>query len=132
MNKRMRQAYGTQRHLPYARGVPLLPVRTTQDIEENRMTTLEKRSEQMIQALVAQKTVLGLAEAIAIAITLLKDKEGRYIGTGFSHDIVGNTQYCTQIAQRLAEPLGVGLNRVLENSIIVTRSGDKDGNEKKL
>jgi|GEM_PF-6273657 len=27
---------------------------------------------------------------------------------------------------------GVELNRVLENSIIVTRSGDKDGNEKKL
>lgn len=65
------------------------------------MNILKKLSDDSIRYLVAQNTTRDWAEAIAIAISNLKDKEGKLLRVRLSNDIEEHFEFCTQIAKQL-------------------------------
>jgi hypothetical protein len=50
---------------------------------------------------VEQNTVAGLAEAIAICISNLRDKDGKYLCIRLSDDYQEHMDFCVKIAEQL-------------------------------
>ena len=62
---------------------------------------IEELANNSIKHLMAQDTTRDLAEAIAIAINNLKDKEGKFLRVRLSDDLKEHIDFCTQIAKQL-------------------------------
>jgi hypothetical protein len=62
---------------------------------------VEELANNSIKHLMAQDTTRDLAEAIAIAINNLKDKEGKFLRVRLSDDLKEHIDFCTQIAKQL-------------------------------
>ena len=65
------------------------------------MNILSEIASDSIKHLMAQETARDWAEAIAIAINNLKDKEGKLLRVKLSNDYVDHLEFCTQIAKQL-------------------------------
>lgn len=61
----------------------------------------DKFAQVAINYFVAQNNVCDLAEAIALAVSSLKNKEGKYVRAHLSEDIEEHLLFCTQIAEKL-------------------------------
>ena len=62
---------------------------------------IDKFRENSIKYCVEQNTVEGLAEAIAICISNIRDDEGKYLAIRLSNDPVKHMNFCMQIAKQL-------------------------------
>jgi len=62
---------------------------------------IDELREKSIAYCVEQNTVAGLAEAIAICISNLRDKEGRYLCVRLSSDYQEHMEFCVKIAEQL-------------------------------
>jgi hypothetical protein len=62
---------------------------------------IDELREKSIAYCVEQNTVAGLAEAIAICISNLRDKEGRYLCVRLSSDHQEHLEFCVKIAEQL-------------------------------
>lgn len=62
---------------------------------------IKEIADNSIKHLMAQDTTRDLAEAIAIAINNLKDKEGKFLRVRLSDDFKEHIDFCTQIAKQL-------------------------------
>jgi len=54
-----------------------------------------------ITYLVAQNNVRDLGEAVALAVSSLKNKDGKYVRVNLSDDIEEHIFFCKQIAEKL-------------------------------
>lgn len=67
----------------------------------SNMAFLDKLSQDSINALIEENTTRSTAEAIAIAISHLKDKDGKLVRTYLSDDYDQHLEFCIQIAKQL-------------------------------
>ena len=62
---------------------------------------IDELREKSIAYCVEQNTVAGLAEAIAICISNLRDKDGKYLCIRLSDDYQEHMDFCVKIAKQL-------------------------------
>jgi len=65
---------------------------------------IDELREKSIAYCVEQNTVFGLAEAIAICISNLRDKDGKYLCVRLSDDYQEHMDFCVKIAEQLRKP----------------------------
>jgi len=63
-------------------------------------------TEQSIKWCLEQDTAHGLAEAIAICISNLRDEKGKYLRVYLSEDYEQHLKFCVQIAEQLRKAQG--------------------------
>ena len=63
--------------------------------------SIDELREKSIKWCIEQNTVEGLAEAIAICISNIRNKEGKYLRVYLSDDYNEHLQFCIQIAKQL-------------------------------
>lgn len=67
----------------------------------SNMAFLDKLSQDSINSLLTENTTRATAEAIAIAISHLKNKDGKLVRAYLSDDYDQHLEFCIQIAKQL-------------------------------
>lgn len=62
---------------------------------------IDEFTERSVRYCVEQDTVEGLAEAIAICISNIRDEQGKHLRVYLSEDYNEHLQFCVQIAKQL-------------------------------